>query len=257
MVFPLLTTPREAKSYAHKRQEVIEELLKTSSPVVRMILKSFLPRLEAFVPMRECGKHIFLKMFARVKDQLLFINKLLNEQGYLTQKRDIFFLTWTEIEEVVRQRIDRADVLRLVEKRKGEQEIYRQSPVPDIICESGERVIAPVEQSDVLSGESLSFGVVRATARVINDFSQSHKLRQGEILITHHADPGWTPLFTIASGVVIEVGGLICHAAMVARELGLPAVVIKGATTIIKDGQEIELDADSGKVTVLSKGEML
>jgi pyruvate,water dikinase len=105
-----------------------------------------------------------------------------------------------------------------------------------------------VKASNFLSGEPLSAGKIRARARIIRDFSEVHKLRQGEILVTHHADPGWTPLFTIASGLIIEVGGVICHAAMVARELGMPALSVTGATSLIKNGSDVELDADEGRV---------
>lgn len=105
----------------------------------------------------------------------------------------------------------------------------------------------------MLSGEPLSFGKIKARARVVKNFKDSMRLKEGEILVTHHTDPGWTPLFTIASGVVIEVGGIICHAAMVARELGVPAVVIRNATVLIPDGSLVELDADTGKVRIISK----
>jgi pyruvate,water dikinase len=120
--------------------------------------------------------------------------------------------------------------------------------VPDIIYENGERVMTSVKVSRVLSGEPLSAGKIKARARIIRDFSEVHKLKQGEILVTHHADPGWTPLFTVASGLIIEVGGVICHAAMVARELGMPALSVTGATSLIKNGSIVELDADEGRV---------
>ena len=97
-------------------------------------------------------------------------------------------------------------------------------------------------------GEPLSSGKIVARARIVDDFSQIRRLNQGEILVTHHADPGWTPLFTIASGLIVEVGGVICHAAMVARELGLPAISVVGATSLIRDGSIIEMDADEGRV---------
>jgi len=122
--------------------------------------------------------------------------------------------------------------------------------VPDIIYESGERITTSVQQSGTLSGEPLSGGKIKARARIIADFSKIHRLKRGEILITHHADPGWTPLFTFAAGLIVEVGGVICHAAMVARELGIPALSVPGATSLIRDGSVIELDADEGRVTV-------
>ena len=77
-------------------------------------------------------------------------------------------------------------------------------------------------------------------------------LAEGEILVVHLADPGWTPLFPRASGLVMEVGGLMCHAAVVARELGIPADFgVQGATRALSNGDRIEIDADAGTVTLL------
>jgi pyruvate,water dikinase len=126
--------------------------------------------------------------------------------------------------------------------------MYRRAKPPDIIYESGERISASITESAILSGEPLSYGKIKARARIIKDFNDSSRLKKGEILVTHHTDPGWTPLFIVASGVIIEVGGVICHAAMVARELGIPAVVIRGATALIPEGKVVELDADEGTV---------
>ena len=256
IVFRMIAIPRDARSYVSKRSEIINEILNSLKPMERTIFKLFLPRLEIFVPMRENGKHYYFKQMAKIRDQFLVIDRNLKEKGYLKKERDIFFMSWDDLKAVGEQNLKPSQTLQLVADKKKEWELFKQAPVPDIIYESGERVTAAIAGGKILMGEPLSYGIVRAKVRVIHDLEESDKLKKGEILVTHHSDPGWTPLFMVASGVIVEVGGLICHAAMVARELGIPAVVLKGATSLIADGMLIELDADTGRVTILNKSQI-
>jgi len=251
LVFRMLIAPREMRDYSFIHKQAIKDLMDMLRPIERTILKIFLPRLEAYVPLRENGKHYYFKQMAKIKDQFFVIDKLLRDQGFLKQEQDIFFLSWNDLKVINDKKITQREVLGLVETRKKEWELYRKVHVPDIIYESGERVTGTITPGIILSGEPLSFGIVKARACVVKEFKESSKLKKGEILVTHHTDPAWTPLFTIASGVIIEVGGLVCHAAMVAREMGIPAVVVKGATDIIPDGAAIELDADLGKAIII------
>lgn len=252
MVYRIITTTREDKGYHVDRKTILNEIMKNVGAYERFILKIFLPRIEAFMPLRENGKDSYLKVMAKLKDQLLYLEKNLIAKGYIKETRDIFFLTLDDLENIAADRFGRKDLLELIRKRKMEWKISRQIEAPDIVYESGARVYEQVTKTQILLGEPLSFGRVKARARVVSDFADSIRLKEGEILVTHHTDPGWTPLFTIAKGVIIEAGGIICHAAMVARELGVPAVVIRGATKLIGDGQMVELDAEEGKVRLMS-----
>jgi phosphoenolpyruvate synthase/pyruvate phosphate dikinase len=248
LVFKLIQTARDSNRYAINRNKLIRELRQSLRPMERFILNIFLPRIEAFTPLREDGKHIYLMAAAKLKDQLFTIADILVSKGLLQRKRDIFFLSKHDLEKISYNKLTKRDIFTLIEIRKEQWELYQNTPAPDIIFGSGERITASAEPAKTLTGESLSYGKIEARARVIQNFSASHRLKNGEILITHHTDPGWTPLFTVASGVIIEVGGIICHAAMVARELGIPAIVIRGATKLIPDGAVIELNADTGSV---------
>jgi pyruvate,water dikinase len=97
--------------------------------------------------------------------------------------------------------------------------------------------------------------VVRGKARVVRDESEFGRLRAGEILVCRYTNPAWTPLFTLAAGVVTDTGGAVSHAAIVAREYGIPAVLgAVGATERITDGQEILVDGTEGRVVLLRKG---
>jgi pyruvate,water dikinase len=130
------------------------------------------------------------------------------------------------------------------EKYSNPNEIgYRYNVLTPHPC-SGASYEAPT-----LQGIGCSAGKIKAKARVITDISQSSRLKSGEILVTHFTDPGWTPLFSLASGVICETGGLLSHAALISREYGIPSVLnVKDATTSIKDGQEIEIDGTCGEV---------
>jgi phosphohistidine swiveling domain-containing protein len=247
ILYRVIATARDSR-HEMRRDEMLSEILNSVRPFERFVLRLFIPRLEYFIPLRENGKHYYLKATAKTKDQLLVIGKGLVDKGFLRKQRDIFFLTLRDLDGIIDDRLTRKEVGNVVSQRKKQWHHYRRAMVPDIIYESGERVTHRVQKSDKISGEPLSFGKVKARARVITDFSKIHRLKQGEILVTHHADPGWTPLFTVASGLIVEVGGVICHAAMVARELGLPALSATDATRLITDGAMIELDADEGTV---------
>jgi len=251
MLYSIIATARDSGDYRVQREKIVSEVLHSVKPFERFVLKTFMPRLEAFIPLRENGKHYYLKATAKTKDQLLFIGKRLVDGGFIGKPRDVFFLALRDLEGITGGSLSERAARAIVDQRKKQWHEYRRAEVPDIIYESGERITTAVRKSDTLLGEPLSSGKVRARARIIRDFSKIHRLKQGEILVTHHADPGWTPLFTIASGLIVDVGGVICHAAMVARELGIPALSVTGATSVIPDGSIVELDADEGKVFLI------
>lgn len=107
----------------------------------------------------------------------------------------------------------------------------------------------PAPDAPTLQGIGCSAGRIKARARVISDISQAADLQAGEILVTRFTDPGWTPLFSLASGVICETGGLLSHAALISREYGIPSVLnVPSATRLIQNGQEIELDGTCGEV---------
>lgn len=251
MLYRIITAARDSDEYSIDRKRVVKAMLESAKPYERFVLKVFIPRLEAHIPLRENGKHFYLKSTAKMKDQLSVIAQQLVQQGYMKHGRDIYFLALRDIQKISKGELKRIDVMKTINRRKRQWNEYRRAEVPDIIYESGERITTSVKASKILSGEPLSAGKIKARARIIRDFSEVQKLKQGEILVTHHADPGWTPLFTIASGLIIEVGGVICHAAMVARELGIPAISVTGATSLIRNGSIVELDADEGRVILL------
>jgi phosphoenolpyruvate synthase/pyruvate phosphate dikinase len=155
---------------------------------------------------------------------------------------------------------DQTNTLHTVEFRRSMYRGYRHLQPPG---ELGRNVSQPAQarrqsetESDlVLKGIGCSGGRTTAEVRVIASLEQAWNLRTGEILVTRFTDPGWTPVFGLAAGVVTEVGGLLSHAAVIGREYGLPVVLnVAGATQVLKTGQRVEIDGAAGTVKILELG---
>src|SRR5262249_43048924 len=120
---------------------------------------------------------------------------------------------------------------------------------PMVVRSDGKPIVAPTNSGDVLRGVPISWGSVRGPVRVLLDPSDGAHLHKGEVLVAPFTDPGWTPLFLTAAALVMEVGGMISHGAVVAREYGIPGVVgVKDATRILHDGDIVEVNGATGEV---------
>ena len=211
-----------------------------------------LRRVRALTGLREMPKYCLILALTRSRTILQSIGEELAQAGRLANTDDIFFLTVPE----VHQAIAGTDMREKVQTRQAEYayELKRRR-IPRVLLSDGTEPEAIAHASTQLvdgqlSGTPASAGVVTARARVILDPIGAH-LEPGEILVAPSTDPGWTPLFLTASGLVMEMGGPISHGAVVAREYGIPAVVgVPGATTHIVTGQEITVDGSAGIVVV-------
>ncbi len=166
----------------------------------------------------------------------------------------IFYLTLAEVERLIGRGADPE----LVERARGRRERLKASGriyVPHLVRSDDLDAIgrAPAVDPNAreLLGQSVSAGVVRGRARVVQGLDEARELEAGEILVAASADPSWTPLFLVAGGIVLEQGGVLSHPAIVAREYGLPAVVdVPHVTRRIRTGQRLLLDANRGRVVV-------
>lgn len=171
----------------------------------------------------------------------------------LHEQEDIYYLTFQELHEVVRtHKLDH----QIVSKRKAEHERHRKLTPPRVLTSDGEIVAGAYKRADLpagaLVGLPVSAGVVEGRARVLSDMADA-ELEAGDILVTTFTDPSWTPVFVSIKGLVTEVGGLMTHGAVIAREYGLPAVVgVENATRLIKDGQRIRVHGTDGYVEILT-----
>jgi pyruvate,water dikinase len=170
----------------------------------------------------------------------------------LDAREEIFYLTFQELHDVVRT--NRVDA-RLIRRRQDAFRSYQSLTPPRVLTSDGEIIAGAYRRDDlpagVLAGLPVSGGTVEGRARVIADIAQAD-LQAGDILVTAYTDPSWTPLFVAIKGLVTEVGGLMTHGAVIAREYGLPAVVgVERATQLIRDGQRIRVHGTDGYVEIL------
>jgi len=192
-----------------------------------------------------------------VRVYALEAGRRLHGQGWLRQEEDVFMLSAEELEAIAGHRESKARILALTDFRTLMHQGYRRFQPPGELGRAilhSTRANQPAAScSDCrLKGNGCSDGKVRGRARVVTAREECNSLKPGEILVTRFTDPSWTPVMGLVAGLITEVGGLISHGAVIAREYGLPAVLdVRGATEIIKTGQVLEVDGANGIVRVL------
>ncbi|MGP4100082.1 rifamycin-inactivating phosphotransferase [Nonomuraea sp. KM90] len=209
-------------------------------------------RVRTFAGYREYPKYGMVSRYFVYKQALLREADRLVRSGILREKEDIFFLRFEELQEVVRT--DDVDA-ELVRARREAFRSYEALTPPRVLTSDGEAITGQYRREDAppgaLAGLPVSAGTVEGRARVVTDIARAD-LEAGDILVTAYTDPSWTPLFVTVAGLVTEVGGLMTHGAVIAREYGLPAVVsVPHATRLIRDGQRIRVHGTDGYVQIL------
>ncbi len=214
--------------------------------------KQMIDRVRTFAGYREYPKYGMVSRYFVYKQALLREAQRLKLAGVLGEAQDIFYLTLHEFHDVVRdQQVDHE----LIQQRKDAFNSYLSLTPPRVLTSEGEVLAGSYRRENLpagaLVGLPVSGGVVEGRARVILDMAQAD-LEPGDILVTTYTDPSWTPLFVTIGGLITEVGGLMTHGAVIAREYGLPAVVgVEHATRLIRDGQRIRVHGTEGYVEVL------
>ncbi|MEU0245406.1 rifamycin-inactivating phosphotransferase [Streptomyces sp. NPDC006235] len=215
--------------------------------------KRMIDRVRTFIGYREYPKYGIVCRYFVYKQALMEEAERLVRAGVLAEQEDIFYLTFQELHDVVRS--NQVDD-RLIREREDAFRSYQALTPPRVLTSDGEAVTGAYRRDDVpagaLVGLPVSAGTVEGRARVILDMAEAD-LQAGDILVTTYTDPSWSPLFVSVAGLVTEVGGLMTHGAVIAREYGLPAVVgVERATRLIRDGQRIRVHGTDGYVEILS-----
>jgi phosphoenolpyruvate synthase/pyruvate phosphate dikinase len=237
-----------------KEQEILERLRplpdgeRKAEETKRMI-----DRVRTFIGYREYPKYFMVSRYFVYKQALLGEAERLVRAGVLREKEDSFCLTFEELHDVVRSGTAVDD--ELISRRKEAFRANQALTPPRVLTSEGEVIAGAYRRDDLptgaLIGLAVSAGTVEGRARVILDIAEA-ELEPGDILVTAYTDPSWTPLFVAIEGLVTEVGGLMTHGAVIAREYGLPAVVgVEHATRQIRDGQRIRLHGTDGYVELL------
>lgn len=202
-----------------------------------------------FIGYREYPKYGMINRLFVYKQALL---KEAERLSIFHEKEDIYYFSFEELREIVRSNQVDYDI---INKRKEAYRLYEKLNPPRVMTSDGEIISAAYKRENLplaaIPGLPVSSGVIEGRARVILKMEDA-SLEDGDILVTAFTDPGWTALFVSIKGLVTEVGGLMTHGAVIAREYGLPAVVgVEHATKLIKDGQRIRVNGTDGYVEIL------
>ena len=243
-----LRAAEQAKAQLLQRLRALPDGERKAEETERMI-----DRVRTFAGYREYPKYGMVSRYFIYKRALLHEAERLVRAEVLCEPEDIFHLRFDELDEVVRTQHASAE---LIDERKRAFRSYRSLTAPRVLTSDGQALNGTYRREDLpagaLPGMAVSAGIIEGRARVVSDIAQAD-LDPGDILVTPYTDPSWTPLFLAIKGLVTEVGGLMTHGAVIAREYGLPAVVgVDHATELIRDGQDIRVNGTEGYIEILS-----
>ncbi|WP_144611831.1 phosphoenolpyruvate synthase [Bacillus cereus] len=266
IILMILNNIRDFEHGASKRkfEEGLQEALKKEEELVDRLqhlpdgkqkveeTKRMIRTIRNCIGYREYPKYGMINRYFIYKQALLKEAEQLVQSGVIHEVDDIYYLTFEELHEVVRTNKLNYE---LIQKQKNDYKLYEKLTPPRIMTSDGEIITGKYKRenlpADAIVGLPVSSGVIEGRARIILSMEEAN-LEEGDILVTAFTDPGWTPLFVSIKGLVTEVGGLMTHGAVIAREYGLPAVVgVENATKLIKDGQRIRVHGTEGYIEVL------
>jgi rifampicin phosphotransferase len=241
---------KEAKN---KEQEILSRLQKLPRGKWKAKkAKKAISVLRNYVGYREFNKYILIWYEWIIKKALMKEADILVRKKVIQNREDIYYLTFDELMDVIKTNwLD----YNIITKRKEDYEIFEKLTPHRVITSDGKIITGEYNTDKIpagaLAGVPVSSGVVEGRARIVLKMEDA-EIEEGDILVTTFTDPSWTPLFVSIKGLVTEVGGMMTHGAVVAREYGLPAVVsVENATKLIKDGQRIRVNGKEGYVELL------
>jgi pyruvate,water dikinase len=218
-------------------------------------------RIKQYYVWREHVRSDLARVLGALRARLLILADRFVERGWLERRDDFFLLHFPEVARAIADGAQGRDALRaIVAGRTAERERLRPLQMPLLMRES--ELASLLRRTHVtggspgegeLTGLAVSAGSVEAEVVVVRDPADFGRMKAGAILVAPATDPSWTPLFTLASGVIVEIGGVLSHASTIAREYGLPALAnVKHATRRLRSGERIRLDATEGRVIRLA-----
>ena len=244
---------REANAAAERLEERADHGI--LGPIRKRVVRQLIRTYRGYIQTREYPKHGTAYLLTAWHEALCDAGEQLVADGVLTSADDLWFLQKDELFAA----LDGDSIAVDIDARRNEFERHAAMDAPPVLTSDGEAPSADIEREDVpddaLVGTGVSDGVIEGVARVVHDPAEE-TIETGEILVAPSSDPGWTPLFLNAAGIVVEVGGRLSHGALVAREYGLPGVVsVAEATQRIETGDHIRVDGTRGTVELLDQAD--
>jgi len=240
--------------HTEERRQAYEELMHRSGPFRRALLRRICRLNDLFAGSRDTPKYLLVLSNYAVRKRALTEGRRLSREGRLDMAEHVFDLTFDDLQEAAED--STLDLRKIREKRirfRKKLDAHVKSFPP--VIDSRGRILRPPPKKDepgLLSGMPVSSGVVTGPVKILHTPDEK-SVEKGDILVAYTTDPGWTPLFVNAAAIVLEVGGVLQHGAVVAREYGKPCVAgIDRVTAKLRDGELVEVDGTTGTVRLLS-----
>ena len=244
---------RGAEKARQAQTQLEQAFLQSPKKIPPLVVRMLLRRFRKLGGLRETPKFFIVRLLGIYREALLAAGQKLVETGRLAAAEDVLFLHLWELKALGDGESRDWKVL-IAERRATYTRELRRRRIPRIMLSDGTvfyDIPTTRDIANTLSGSPVSAGTVEGIVHVILD-PHGAQLVPGEILVCPATDPAWTPLFLAAGGLVMEVGGMMTHGSVVAREYGIPAVVgVSQATTRLQTGQRVRVDGSGGLVTVL------
>jgi phosphohistidine swiveling domain-containing protein len=252
------TPDKDKKERETKREAITEQCFAIiPSTYKKIILRWALKQAKQYCINRENLKQAFVKSHGLLKQYLMEIADGLRDKGIIRQTEDIFFITYGDLRAILFDPDEGPKWDKVIQQNRTERKKYLEIRHPKVIRQTGDQydwdfaAEEPGNGHHFLKGIGCSDGNISAKARIICNPDNFHELEKGEILVAPSTNPGWTPLFVLAAGIITEVGGALSHGSIIAREYGIPYVAnIQNATRIIKTGDRVLLNGSLGTVKI-------
>jgi len=221
-------------------------------PFERRSFQKQLERVRRYVWWREEMRVVASMAFYHCRRFFLELGRRWSAAGWLQEPDEIFLLRWDDIEAVLEKRLGPEALRQAIDRYLRLRTAYRHFEPPNVIGRGASLMASAQKEQASLIGIPCSSGRVTGPTRVVCSLEEAQTLQEGEILVAPYTNPGWTPLFNLAAGLIIEAGGLLSHGAVVAREFGIPAVIgVERATCLLRTGQIVTVDGTMGTVEIL------
>ncbi|MXX79493.1 MAG: hypothetical protein F4Y69_00495 [Chloroflexi bacterium] len=273
------TVARQRQVRIDAEQQIKDELFRHPFGYLRWpLFRAQIHQARRLQPLRENPKFTLLELSQQQRTLWKTLTARWIDAGLLSQDDDIYYLLFEEMATLARRSEDPDVGARMrsrIRRRRAQFAEWRQTPAPplrdprgeviglrsvsvDAVVHEGEATdsndAAESDGPSALRGIAASAGVAEGVAHVADSPAVGREIQSGQILVARFTDPGWTPIFPLAAAVVTEIGGVLSHGAIVAREFGIPAVVnVQKATEIIRSGDTLRVDGSNGEVTILDR----
>ncbi|SKX68889.1 PEP-utilizing protein [Mycobacteroides abscessus subsp. bolletii] len=243
-----------AAEHQHRRQRAERQLMSALGPTGRLRARIVLRLARHYIPLRGTGKVAYLQSLDVLRASTRRVGTLLSAAGQLTTSEDVFYLTIDEMTAAAATD-PTVDLRSIVASRREIRSQYQSLTVPKVWTgqPEPETTSEPEAVRNTLSGVGACGGVVEGRAVVVTDPLEID-IADGDILVAHTTDPSWVSLMFLSSALIVDIGGMMSHAAVVARELGIPCVMNTGTgTTTLRTGDRVRVDGTAGTIEIISR----